>query len=84
MNARKDRFHQIVGERIREVRKESGLSIEKLASVSHINRSTIDNAEQGLAIGLYTLALIAEGLDVSLDELVPIEALMVARDEAAE
>lgn len=84
MNAQKDMFYQRVGERLRALREESGLSIEKLAKSSNVGKTTIDKAEQGITISLYVLALLADGLDVSLDELVPIEALMADKDEAAE
>ena len=71
----KDRFYQAVGERIREVREEQNLSRAQVALDAKLSESTIDHAEKGLTISLLALTKMAEALDVTLDELVPLGAL---------
>ncbi len=70
----KDRFYVVVGETIRKTRTAADVSQEKLAKAAGINLSTLQNAEGGMSCSLYLLARIADGLDTTLDELVPTEA----------
>lgn len=73
--AHKDEFHRVVGERIHQIRDEQGLGRTELAKRCGFNESTIVNAETGASCSLYVLAKLAEALDVTLDDLVPIDAL---------
>jgi transcriptional regulator with XRE-family HTH domain len=84
MNADKDRFQMVVGAKLREIREEAKLSQRQLGAAVGASQNTIATAEDGGACSLYLLAKIAGELDVTLDELVPIEALMPEKDEAAE
>jgi transcriptional regulator with XRE-family HTH domain len=72
---KKSMFYIAVGERLREVRKESGLSIDKLAEECGVSRSTVSSAESGNSLSLYLITLFAEKLDTTLDALVPLDAL---------
>jgi len=71
---RKLHFHRKVGERLREARERSGMSLATLGARIGFADSTIHNAENGAtAIPLYLVALIAQELDdVTLEELVPL------------
>ncbi|HHH31148.1 MAG TPA: XRE family transcriptional regulator [Polyangiaceae bacterium] len=61
-----------VGQRIRELREEAGLTIEKLAYESGLNsKGHLSSIERGLVRPtIHTLNLIADGLDVLLADLV--------------
>ena len=70
----KDRFHKLVGDRVWHVREEAGISQSALAREIGASQSTINNIETGQSCSLFVLALVAEALDVTLDELIPLEA----------
>jgi transcriptional regulator with XRE-family HTH domain len=61
-----------VSNRITELRKERGWSIQALADYSNIERADLSRIESGKANGIYfsTLCKIAEALDVPPGELV--------------
>lgn len=73
--AAKRHFYEVVGERLRAVREDLGLGQSDIARVTGASQSTVNNAEIGQSCSLYTLVLIAEAMDVTLDELIPLEAL---------
>lgn len=59
----------IVGQRIRTLRKEQGLSQEKLALKADLDRTYLAGAEQGKRnISLKSLDKIVSALDVSFEE----------------
>ncbi len=71
--ARKLAFHRECGERIRAAREASGLSQDALAERMGMAKSSLSHVEDGTALSLYVVALIAQSLDnVTLEELVPI------------
>ncbi len=58
-----------VGKRIKELRKNNGLSQEKLAREIAVDRTFISKIESGkINITINSLALICKGLKVSLNE----------------
>lgn len=70
-------FHARVGESIRAARLEAGKSVRVFAELVGISANTLERIEDGITpCPLYVLAQIAEALDVTLDELVPTEALV--------
>jgi transcriptional regulator with XRE-family HTH domain/tetratricopeptide (TPR) repeat protein len=58
------------GEKIRELRRRRGLSQERLAKAANLALNTIWKAEKGKRIALETLRLIANYLQVPVDELI--------------
>ncbi len=59
-----------IGNRIRELRKETGLSQEKFAAKIGMDRTYFASVELGKRnISIVNLEKIAEGLDISLSEL---------------
>ncbi len=68
-------FLQTVGDRVRSVREERELSMEQLALSADIAKSTLDHVEHGVTISLFVITKLADALDVTIDELVPLEAL---------
>ncbi len=57
-------------EKLREIRKEQGISHEKLAHLTGLNRSTISLTESRKSQPtVLTLVLIADALDVNLKEI---------------
>lgn len=63
-------FVKIVGEKIRVLRTEKGLSQEKLGELAELNSNYIGQVERGeKSISAFTLKKIAEGLSLSLEEL---------------
>lgn len=74
-DAGKHHFFETVGRRLQEVREAAGISQLALAKRLGCATSTLGGAEDGSrTVSLYTLACIAEELDVTLDELVPLSA----------
>ena len=71
----RDHFYLTVGESIRAAREAAGLTKVDLARVARLPVSAIRNAESGESCQLHVLALIAEALDCTLDDLVPLEAI---------
>lgn len=69
-----NRFNGIVGAAVREKREEAKLSLSVLAAACGVAKSTIEQVEEGRAISLPTLAIIAHELDCTLDDLVTIDA----------
>lgn len=62
---------QVVGEQIRNLRKERGLSQEELGAKAELHYTYIGAVERGEKnCSITTLARIAQGLNVELDELV--------------
>jgi len=69
-------FNAHVGDRIKATRMASGASLRVMAEALGISSGTLNRIEDGITpCPLYVLAQIAEALDVTLDELVPTEAL---------
>ena len=63
-------FIKIVGEKIRLLRTEKGLSQEKLGEAANLNSNYIGQIERGeKSLSVFTLKKIAEGLSLSLEEL---------------
>ncbi|WP_339192781.1 helix-turn-helix transcriptional regulator [Paenibacillus sp. FSL W8-1287] len=63
-------FVKIVGDKIRELRTEKGLSQEKLGELAELNSNYIGQIERGeKSISVFTLKKIADGLSMSLEEL---------------
>lgn len=61
----------VIGKRIREIRKQKGLTQAALAEMSGIEPSNISHIERAATkLSLPTLVSIANALEVSLDELV--------------
>ncbi len=71
--ARKLAFHRECGERIRAAREAAGRSQDALAERMGMAKGTLSHVEDGTALSLYVVALVAQSLDnVTLEELVPI------------
>lgn len=69
-------FNARVGDKIKATRMASGASLRVMAEALGISSGTLDRIEEGITpCPLYVLAQLAEVLDVTLDELVPTEAL---------
>ncbi len=82
---RKDIFHETVGVRLRELREQAGISKAMLAKMCGVSNSTIDHAELGHGYPYMLAAVIAHHLDVTMDDLTPIDAVVaVTTDQAAE
>ncbi|MEK3719243.1 helix-turn-helix domain-containing protein [Paenibacillus sp. FSL H8-0034] len=63
-------FVKIVGDRIRVLRTEKGLSQEKLGELAELNSNYIGQIERGeKSLSVFTLKKVAEGLSMSLEEL---------------
>ncbi|WP_438433662.1 helix-turn-helix domain-containing protein [Gorillibacterium sp. sgz500922] len=63
-------FIKIVGEKIRLLRTEKGISQEKLGEAANLNSNYIGQIERGeKSLSVFTLKKIAEGLSLSLEEL---------------
>ena len=62
----KDEFARQIGHRIKELRKEAGLTLKKLAKATQLSAPLISKIENGLAMpSIPTLRLIAEALKVN-------------------
>ena len=61
----------MVGDRIKELREERGLSLSALAKYSGVSKSYISNIERGIQTNpsLIVMKKLAETLDVPLDDL---------------
>lgn len=71
-DGKKIAFNVSVGEAVQRARTAADVGTTKLAEAIGITRSTLAKIENGeTPCPLYTLACIAEALDVTLDELVP-------------
>ncbi|MGG1519017.1 helix-turn-helix transcriptional regulator [Paenibacillus oryzisoli] len=63
-------FVKIVGDKIRVLRTEKGLSQEKLGELAELNSNYIGQIERGeKSLSVFTLKKIAEGLSMSLEEI---------------
>lgn len=71
----KDRFYVVVGEAIRAARMHAGMSISMLSKACGLNQNTLGHIEDGSTCSLFIIAKVAEALDMTIDELVPLEAL---------
>lgn len=72
MANRSDSFFVLVGDRIREARRQIGLTQEELAAQVQLSRSSVTNIELGQQnVKLDTLCRIAVVLKVALADLVP-------------
>ncbi|MDO3409711.1 helix-turn-helix transcriptional regulator [Saccharibacillus sp. CPCC 101409] len=62
-------FVKLLGEKVRELRVEKGLSQEKLGELAELNSNYIGQIERGeKSISVFTLKKIANGLSLSLEE----------------
>ena len=68
-------FDARVGERMKEKRKECGLTMVEAEREVGVSKSSIEKAENGQGCSIYLLARMAHAYDCTLDELVPIDAL---------
>lgn len=73
---RKNHFYDRVGKAIRQARADAQLDQQELARRIGVSASTLGNAEEGHTCSLIMAARIAEALDVTLDALVPLEAIV--------
>jgi Predicted transcription factor, homolog of eukaryotic MBF1 len=74
-----------VGERIRRLRKERGLSQEELAERSGLHTNYVGQVERGEKnLTLETLEKIVSGLDISLEQLFRYLSPMESKDALAE
>lgn len=61
----------ILGERIRELRRERGMTQEELAGILYVNRTAVSGWENGKRLpDIFVLCNIADIFNVSLDYLV--------------
>lgn len=59
-----------IGNRLKSLRIDQGLDLEKLSNMSTVPQSTIQSYEQGVAVmGLKNAVKLADALDCSLDRL---------------
>jgi len=69
MKLKKDEFVLKVGSKIRELRKEKGLSIEKLANNAEIERKQLSRIELGeINTSIYQVYNITHTLEVPINE----------------
>ncbi len=74
-------FYAEVGKRISKIRLQRRLTQEALAESVKLTRTSITNIERGRQkLPLYTLALIAESLEVEYSELLPLTKAAVPSD----
>lgn len=59
----------MVGDNVRKIREEKGLTIEKLAYKAEITASTVNRLEHNKGFRFSSLEKIANALDVSVEEL---------------
>lgn len=73
-NMKKENIKYIFGQRIKKLRKEKGLSQEKLAYICGLHRTYISDVERGSRnISLENIYAISKALDISLKDLFDIE-----------
>ena len=61
----------VLGDRIKQLRKDRGLSQQELASLAKLDRSYISAVENGKQnVSFATLKVISDGLDVAISELI--------------
>ena len=66
-----DDLSRSIGERIRKLRDERGLTLEKLAYESDISKGHLSDIENGrVRVTSHTLAVLADGLEIDLLDLV--------------
>lgn len=66
----KDELTLKIAQRIKELRKSKNYTQEQLAEKSKVDRSYIGHIEQGMkCISIFTAKKIAEGLEITLSEL---------------
>jgi transcriptional regulator with XRE-family HTH domain len=66
----KDNVLKLFGYRIRQIRKEKGLSQESLAAICKLDRTYIGGVERGERnVSLRNIDIIARALDVTMSEL---------------
>jgi transcriptional regulator with XRE-family HTH domain len=66
-----DDLSRSIGERIRQLRDERGLTLEKLAYESEISKGHLSDIENGrVRVTSHTLDILADGLEVALLDLV--------------
>jgi len=70
----RDVFYSAIGERIKATRETAKVSQPKLAAEARVSLSTIQHAEDGTSCSVLVLTRIADALDCTLDDLVPIGA----------
>jgi transcriptional regulator with XRE-family HTH domain len=71
----KDHFNATVGEAIRAHRQRAKMTTDGLALASKVSHSTLKHAEEGHGVSLLVVAQLAEAMDCTIDDLVPIAAL---------
>ncbi|WP_075780055.1 LexA family transcriptional regulator [Marinitoga sp. 1137] len=69
-----------IGKRLKMIRKNKGITIEKLAQMVGVSHSTISRIESGQEPRAINLAKIAEALEVSLDYLMGLRTLEDVKD----
>ena len=74
-DGQQDEFYRIVGETIREARQRAGVRICDLSRETGLSDNAIQSAEMGETCSAWVLAKIAEGLDLTIDDLVPLDAV---------
>lgn len=63
-----------IGERIKELRTEKGISQQELAAALDIEKSNMSRLESGrVNMGVRTIYRIAQALDISMSELLDVE-----------
>lgn len=67
-----DRILTGIGARIEEHRTARGLTQVQLAKLCGVSQGAINKAEAGQAVTVVTLVKVAEVLDITLDDLVPV------------
>ncbi len=70
-------FYATVGNSIRLHRQRSDMTIDGLAKAANISRYTLNTAESGQSVSAFVLTKLAHALDVTVDDLIPLEALEV-------
>ena len=69
------------GEKIRELRELAGMTQEKLAIMSRVDRRTVQRAEQSTRLQMETLASLAAALNVPVAQIISVEATVGDIDE---